>query len=141
MTVTINGKDAKKTWSIVFDSSAISALMTPAGMKDYIENSSRNEHGKKIITNENTAKVDYRSLTLTFSLYANSEEDFFTRYSSFCDEIQKTGELTLILSVQPTVAYKLIYKSCSQFTQYNNKLANFSMKCEEPNPKDRTITE
>lgn len=139
MTVTINGKDAKKTWGIVFDSSSVSALMTPAGMKSFIENSSRNEHGKKVLTNENIAKVDSRSVTLTFALCAKSEESFFEKYSSFCDEIQKTGELKIILSIQPNVVYNLIYKSCSQFTQYNNKLAKFSLKCEEPNPKNRTI--
>lgn len=139
MTVTINGKDAKKTWGIVFDSSSVSALMTPGAMKDYIENSSRAEHGKRVITNTTLAKVDTRSVTLTFSLHANSEDAFFTKYASFCDEIQKTGELKIVLSVQPTVAYKLLYKSCTQFTQYNNRLANFSLKCEEPNPKDRTV--
>lgn len=139
MTVTINGKDALKTWGIVFDSSSISALLTPAGMKDYIENSSRAEHGKRVITNATLAKVDYRSVTLTFSLYANSEKAFFEKYASFCNEIQSTGELKIVLSVQPTVAYKLLYKSCTQFTQYNNRLAKFSLKCEEPNPKDRTI--
>lgn len=139
MNVTINGKDAYTTWGIVFDSSSVSALMTPAAMKDYIENSSRTEHGKRVITNSTLAKVDFRSVTLTFALYANTEDAFFSKYASFCDEIQKTGELTVILSLQPTVAYKLIYKSCTQFTQYNNRLAKFSLKCEESNPKDRSL--
>lgn len=139
MNVTINGKDAKTTWGIVFDSSSISALMTPASMKSYIENSSRTEHGKRIVTNADLAKVDSRSVTLTFSLCAKSENDFFSKYSDFCDEIQKTGEINIILSVKPTVVYKLIYKSCTQFTQYNNRLAKFGLKCEEPNPKDRSL--
>lgn len=139
MTVTINGKDAKSTWGIVFDSSSVSALMTPASMKDYIENSSRTEHGKRVVTNPSIAKVDYRSLTITFALCANTEDDFFTKYESFCAEIQKTGELNIILSIQPSVVYKLIYKSCTQFTQYNNKLAKFGLKCEEPNPQDRSL--
>lgn len=139
MNVTINGKDAYTTWGIIFDSSAISALMTPAAMKEYIENSSRTEHGKRVVTNANLAKVNSRTVTITFSLCAKSENDFFTKYAAFCDEIQKTGDLKIILSVQPTVAYKLLYKSCSQFTQYNNKLAKFSLKCEEPNPKDRNL--
>lgn len=139
MNVTINGKDAAKTWGIVFDSSAISALMTPAGMKDYIENTSRTEHGKRVIANSNVAKVDYRSLTITFALHAKTEDVFFKKYASFCDEIQNTGRLNLVLSVQPNVVYKLIYKSCTQFTQYNNRLAKFGLKCEEPNPKDRSL--
>lgn len=139
MTVTINGKDAKATWGIVFDSSSVSALMTPAGMKSYIENSSRTEHGKRVITNEQLAKVDSRNVTLTFCLHANSENAFFSKYSAFCDEIQTTGMLNIVLSVQTTIVYKLLYKSCTQFTQFNNRLAKFSLKCEEPNPKDRSL--
>lgn len=139
MNVTINGKDAKRTWGIVFDSSAISSLMTPAGMKNYIENSSRTEHGKRVLTNDKLAKVDSRTVTLTFALCANSENNFFEKYASFCEEIQRTGKLEINLSVQPTVVYKLLYKSCTQFTQFNNRLAKFGLKCEEPNPKDRTL--
>lgn len=138
MTVTINGKDAKATWGIVFDSSSISALMTPASMKDYIENSSRMDHGKKVIINSDLARLDSRSVTLTFALYAKSEDEFFSRYSSFCEEIQSTGKIDIKLSIMSGTVYKCIYKSCSQFTQYNNKLANFSMKVEEYNPADRT---
>lgn len=138
MTVTINGKDALQTWGIVFDSSSISALMTPAAMKDYIENSSRAEHGKRVITNSSLAKVDSRSVTLTFSLMARSENDFFAKYASFCNEIQGTGLIKITISVQPAIVYKLLYKNCNQFTQYNNRLAKFSLKCEEPNPKDRS---
>lgn len=138
MTVYINGKDAKKTWGIVFDSSSISALMTPAAMKDYVENTSRLIHGKKLIINSELAKLESRSVTLTFALYANNESDFFSRYNSFCTEIQSTGKVDIKLSAISGVVYKCVYKSCSQFTQYNNKLAKFSMKVEEYNPADRT---
>lgn len=139
MNVTINGKDACTTWGIVFDTSAISALMTPASMKSYIENESRTEHGKRIVTNNQLAKVSSRTVNLSFSLCAKSEDDFFEKYASFCDEIQNTGEIKVVLSVQPTVVYKLLYISCQQFTQYRNKLAKFSIRCEEPNPKDRSL--
>lgn len=138
MTVYINGKDAKRTWGIVFDSSSISALMTPAAMKDYVENTSRLIHGKKLIINSELAKLESRSVTLTFALYANSENDFFSRYNSFCAEIQSTGKVDIKLSALSGVVYKCVYKSCSQFTQYNNRLAKFSMKVEEYNPADRT---
>lgn len=139
MIITINGKDANKTWGIVFDSSAISSLMTPASMKSYIQNESRTEHGKRVVTNNQLAKVASRTINLSFSLCAKSEDDFFAKFSSFCDEIQNTGEIKIVLSMQPTIVYKLLYLSCQQFTQYNNKLAKFSMRCEEPNPKDRIL--
>lgn len=138
MTVTINGKDAR-IWGIVFDSSAICSLMTPAPMKSYIENKSRAEHGKRVITNETLAKVDERQVNLSFSMCARTEDDFFAKYAAFSQELHKTGELRIILSIQPTIVYKLLYDSCSSFTQYNNKLAKFVLKCTEPNPEDRSI--
>lgn len=136
MNVTINGKDAKTTWGIEFDSSAISAIMTPPPMKSYIENESRLEHGKRLITSN--AKVDAReSVSLTFSLRAKSETQFFARYDSFCSELE-TPTLNIVLESRPSVTYKFVYKSCRQFTQYNNKLARFTLLVEEANPKDRS---
>ena len=137
MDITINGKNAKTTWGIVFDSSSISALMVPASVKDYIENDSRLEHGRRVITNN--VKVDARTnIQLTISLYASSETEFFSRYDSFCAELE-AGTLNIIISSRPTVVYKCLYKSCKQFTQYNNRLARFSLTVIEPNPKDRNI--
>lgn len=135
MIVTINSLDAKMKWGIVFESSAISALMTPPPMKSFIENSSRLEHGKRVVTTN--PKVESRTLSLSFSLYANDEETFFNRYDSFCAELEK-GTVNIMLSNRPTIVYKLIYKSCKQFTQYNNRLAKFILNLEEPNPKDRS---
>lgn len=134
MTVKINDKDAKREWGLIFDSSSVSALMTPPAMKAYIENASRLEDGKRVTTDN--AKVESRNVTLTFSLAARNETEFFSRYNSFCKEMQK-GIMNIELSILPNVVFKCIYKSCSQFTQYNNRLAKFSLKIEEPNPKDR----
>lgn len=134
--ITINSRDAKRTWGIVFDSSAISAIMTPPPMKSFIENASRLENGKRVITTN--PKVDSRTLALTFSLYANDEDTFFERYDSFCAELEK-GTLDIVLSNRPTIKYRLIYKSCKPITQYRNRLAKFSLAVEEPNPKNRGL--
>ena len=136
MNVSVNGKDARRTWGIVFDSSSVSALMTPSPMKDYVENSSRLEHGKRVITT--SPRVDSRTLTLSFALYANDEESFFERYDSFCSELEK-GTLEIVLSSRPTVKYRCVYRSCKPITQYRNRIARFSLSLEEPNPKDRSL--
>lgn len=135
MTVTINNRDARQVWGIVFDSSSVSALMTPPAMKDYVENSSRLEDGKQVLIDN--PKVESRDITLTFSLIAKNEDEFFERYNSFCAELQK-GSINIEISTLIDVVFKCVYKSCSQFTQYNNRLAKFSLKLEEPNPKDRS---
>lgn len=135
MRVYINRKDAKEAWGVVLDSSAISALLAPPPMKEYIGNGSRLEHGRRVIVSN--AKVDKRDVTLTLSMYACDETAFWSRYNAFCTELEKAF-LEIELGDFPGVIYKCVYKSCSQFTQYNGRLAKFSLKLEEPNPKNRT---
>lgn len=132
----INNKDAYTTWGISMDTSSLSALMTPAPNKEFIENSSRLEHGKRIISSN--PKVDARDITLTINLTAKNEQQFFDRYLSFCSELE-TGVLNIKTSFQPNVVYKMIYLSCSQFTQFMRGIASFSLKLNEPNPKDRNL--
>ena len=127
----INDKDAYTTWGISMDTSSLSALMTPPPMKEFIENKSRLENGKRVITSD--SKIDERNITLTFNLTAKS-----VRYNSFCEELA-TGVLHIRSKYQPNVVYKTIYLSCNQFTQFMRGIASFSLKLVEPNPADRTI--
>ena len=107
----INDKDAYTTWGISMDTSSLSALMTPPPMKEFIENKSRLENGKRVITSD--SKIDERNITLTFNLTAKSEDLFFVRYNSFCEELA-TGVLHIRSKYQPNVVYKTIYLSCNQ---------------------------
>ena len=131
----INDKDSYTTWGISMDTSSLSALMAPPPMKEFIENKSRLENGKRVITSN--SKIDERNITLTFNLTAKSEDQFFARYNSFCEELA-TGVLHIRSKYQPNVVYKTIYLSCNQFTQFMRGIASFSLKLVEPNPADRT---
>lgn len=131
----INDKDSYTTWGISMDTSSLSALMAPPPMKEFIENKSRLENGKRVITSN--SKIDERNITLTFNLTAKSEDQFFARYNSFCEELA-TGVLHIRSKYQPNVVYKTIYLSCNQFTQFMRGIAGFSLKLVEPNPADRT---
>lgn len=130
----INGKDAYTEFGITLDTSSLSALMTPPPVKEFIENKSRLESGKRVVPF--SPQVDERSITFTFNLSASSEEQFFERYDKFCEEL-KTGVLRLETKYQPGVVYKTIYQSCGQFTQFLRGIAKFSLKLVEPNPQDR----
>ena len=132
----INGKDAYDTWGISMTDTSLSSLMTPAPNKEYIENSSRLEHGKRVITDN--AKVDERSLSLEIHLIAPTRDLFFERYLSFCEELKK-GALEIKTSYQVDVVYRMIYKSCSQFSQFMQGIGKFTLKLEEPNPEDRNL--
>ena len=105
------------------------ALLCPSANKAYLENESRLDHGKRVtVTNP---VMDTRDLTLQLHLTADTEEQFFQRYRSFCEELTK-GRLEIATKYQPDLVYRTIYLSCSQFSQ-------FTLKLNEPNPNDRAV--
>jgi hypothetical protein len=131
----INGKDAFTEWGISMDTSSLSALMTPAPLKDLVKNSSNTQHGSRPVSTD--MYTDERTLSLTINLTAKNEDEFFSRYLSFCDELYK-GKLNIETKYQPGVIYKTYYQSCSQFTQFMRGIASYSLKLLESNCKDRS---
>lgn len=134
----INGKDAYKTWGVSLEDGAISTLMTPSSLKDFVENESRLEHGKRVLISN--PKVESRDITLEMHLTAKTKADFLSQYSKFCEEVLETGVVDIISTYQPEVEYHCTYVSCSQFSQYMFGLAKFTLKLNEYNPKNRTVT-
>lgn len=70
----INEKDAWEIWGVNMGEGFIDAIDSPLPMKNYIEDESRLEHGKRIDTSN--AKVDSRDITLGFTITGNSEDDY-----------------------------------------------------------------
>jgi len=131
----INNKDAYATWGVCMDNQCLSTLLTPQANKESIRNTSRLLDGDIVISTN--PKMASRDLTLTLNLIASSDEDFFDKYSAFCTELN-AGTLNIKTSFQPDVTYKMIYLSCTQFTQFQRGIAKFSLKVTEPNPNDRS---
>ena len=131
----INGQDAWTTWGIGMDSSGLSALMTPAPVKDFVSNESRLEHGRQYITSN--PRLKERELTLRLSLYAPTASLFYSRYAAFCKDVLATGTVNIRTRYQSGVVYHCLYQSCAQYTQYRGKVARFSLRLVEPNPTDR----
>lgn len=138
----INGKDAYTTWGITLTSSALSALMTPAPLKEFVGNKSLAEDGKQVlgISSESRDKyrprVDERSLTLELNISAPSEDDFMRRYALFCTELEG-GVLDIETKYQEGVVYHTIYESCQQFSQFQRGVGRFALRITEYNPKNR----
>ena len=132
----INGKDAFLSWGIYLTDDAISAILTPPPTKKPITNSSRREHGVKVV--RSNPKVDSREITVQINLSASSREDFFQKYLSFCEELKKEF-LDFKLIYQPTTIYRFSYKNCQQFSQYRLGAAKFILRLEEFNPEDRSV--
>lgn len=133
----INEKDAWAEWGISLDTTSLSALMTPAPNKPSVESKSARTDGKKVIIGStNPPRADEREITLSLNLTAATEEQFFARYEKFCAELSE-GILDIRTRFQPNVVYRTIYLSCTQFTQFMRGIAKFSLKLNEPNPKNR----
>lgn len=133
----INGHDVYTDYGISMTQHGLSALMTPAPMKSFIESKSRQQHGKRFVNKD--PRKDSRELTLPIHLTARNRSQFFDRYSRFCEEILATGYLEIRTMYQPTVLYRCLYTSCSQFTEFITEYASFSLKLTEPDPTNRAI--
>lgn len=134
----------EQKWGVSFTDAAITALMTPAPKKEYLKNKSPLKHGAQVLTNSNTSpKTDERTIQLTFFLKAPTLAQFFMQYRAFIKELKKgTIRLTIHVWEEETFfkeTYKLNYLSCSQYSEFNNKLAKFVIKFNEANPEDREL--
>lgn len=134
----INGKDAYLTWGIFMDDTALSALMTPAPNKEFISNKYRSKDGKRVI--RHNPRLDEREITLAFNMTAKDSGTFLVNYGKFCSEVLAKGELVIRTSFQSSVWYRCIYLSCTQFSQFVQEMAKFSLKLSEPDPSDRGET-
>lgn len=130
----INGADAFAEYGMSMESSALSSLMTPPPSKEFIENKSRLENGKRVVTSN--PMVDERELSLQFHIKANGKSDFLVKYSKLCD-VLASGVLEISTSYQQGVVYRMIYVSCTQFSEYRLGMAKFTLRLNEPNPTNR----
>lgn len=132
----INGKDALETWGVRMGNGFLDTIDGFNEMKDYIENESRLEHGKRVITDN--AKVDSREITLQFTIEGSSESDYRSKKKSFQTELEK-GAVNIKVPVLGNEVYKLVYlgKSVSYGLSLDRCFGKVSSKFEEPNPMDR----
>jgi hypothetical protein len=133
----INGKDAWDTWGVRMGDGFLDAIDGFNEMKDYIEDESRLEHGKRVITDN--AKVDSREITLQFTIEGVSESDYRTKKKSFQTEMEK-GAVNIKVPALGNEVYKLVYsgKSVSYGLSLDRCFGKVSSKFEEPNPMNRS---
>jgi hypothetical protein len=133
----INGKDAFSTWGVRMGDGFLDAIDGFNQMKDYIENESRLEHGKRVITDN--AKVDSREITLQFTIEGSSESDYRSKKKAFQTELEK-GAVSIKIPALGSEVYKLVYlgKSISYGLSLDRCFGKVSSKFEEPNPTERS---
>lgn len=132
----INGKDAWNTWGVRMGDGFLDAIDSFNEMKDYIEDESRLEHGKRLIT-ENV-RVSSREITLQFTIEGNSENDYRTKKKSFQEELEK-GNVNIKVPILGNEIYRLVFlgKSISYGLSPDRCFGKVSSKFCEPNPTNR----
>ena len=133
----INDKDAYTAFGLSLADGALSALMTPAPNKSLIESTYRKLPGKRVIP-KNVVQ-DSRELNLEVYITGKDKKTFFQNYAAFCNELKK-GTLTIRTSFTGEY-YRCIYLSCTQFTEFVQEMAKFSLKLSEPDPSNRGATD
>lgn len=132
----INGKDAWTEWGVNMGDDFISALDSFVPMKEYIENESRLEHGKRVIVSN--PRIASREMTLRFTIKGNDAVDYRAKRKAFEQELQK-GIVDIKVPAIGEEVYHLIYlgKSVSYALNMSRTFSVISSKFEEPNPANR----
>lgn len=133
----INGRDAYAVWGVRMGDNFLDAIGASSPMKNFIENKSRLEHGKKVIVDN--PKLDEREITLSFTIEGNSQYDYQAKKKDFFDELYK-AIITVQVPANSSDVYHLIYlgKSVTYAQSLDRTLGKVSAKFCEPNPASRT---
>lgn len=134
----INTQDAYTTWGGVrMGEGFLDVLGASSPMKEFIENKSRLEHGKRVIIND--PKIDEREITLSFTIEGNSQSDYQAKKKAFFEELYK-GVVDIQVPANSNEIYHLIYlgKSVAYAQSLDQTFGKISAKFNEPNPANRT---
>lgn len=128
--------DAFVTYGVSLESEGMSKLMTPAPHKEPVQNKNLAMNGTAIVGA--VGYKDVRTLSVPMHIVAQTKNDFLTRYAAFCTEILDAGWIHVKTKYQRGVVYHFRYVDCQPFSEYNMKMAKFTLSLEEPNPNNRT---
>lgn len=133
----INTQDAYTTWGVRMGEGFLDVLGASSPMKEFIENKSRLEHGKRVIIND--PKIDEREITLSFTIEGNSQSDYQAKKKAFFEELYK-GVVDIQVPANSNEIYHLIYlgKSVAYAQSLDHTFDKISAKFNESNPANRT---
>jgi|WetSurMetagenome_2_1015567.scaffolds.fasta_scaffold302600_2 hypothetical protein len=135
----INTLDAYTTYGASIGDGFIGAILEPAPQKEYIENDSRLQNGKKVVVDSNLPpKVDERTVTLVFGIEGISTTDFLTKLKAFYAALGN-GQFTVNVPALGSDNYKLYFQKSTEFSMnVQRTFCKISAQFIEPNPVDRT---
>lgn len=132
----INGKDAFLVWGVRMGDKFLDVLGASVPMKELIENKSRLEHGKRVITTN--PRLDSREITLAFTIEGETPSDYADKKRRFYEELYKV-KMTIQVPENGDEVYHLNYlgKSVNYGQSLDRTFGKLSAKFEEINPTIR----
>lgn len=132
----INGRDAFLVWGVRMGDKFLDVLGASAPMKELIENKSRLEHGKRVITTN--PRLDSREITLAFTIEGETPSDYSDKKKRFYEELYKV-KMTIQVPENRAEVYHLNYlgKSANYGQSLDRTFGKLSVKFEEINPTIR----
>lgn len=136
--ITINGTNISSL-GVSLEKGSYAALLTPAPLKDFVENNDPTKDGTEVLTQKKDgtplARIAERDVTLTFLIVGDSQSDFMAKYAQFVGILQ-SGNISLYIADLGRT-FSLIYRSSTQYDNYRLKACKLAVKFREPNPANR----
>lgn len=136
--ITINGTNISSL-GVSLEKGSYAALLTPAPLKDFVENNDPTKNGTEVLTQKKDgtplARIAERDVTLTFLIVGDSRSDFMAKYAQFIGILQ-SGNISLYIDDLGRT-FSLIYRSSTQYDNYRLKACKLAVKFREPNPANR----
>lgn len=126
--------DLCTTYGVMLCRGAYEALLTPFGMKDYVTNQSRLEHGTRYAATQYNKKAE-RDVGFPVVLTGSDMDDYLAKYEAFLS-LLASGMVYLKIPRLNRI-YKLVYTKCGNFKFDSDRKATFTIEFKEPNPEDR----
>lgn len=138
----INGQNGYDTYRVRMGNGFIDAIESGAPLKDPIENTSRLEHGVRMLVSR---KIDKRAVTLTFNIHGSTKTGFLYNKRAFEAMLLRGLVDIQIIETDGTLrneVYHLVYtgKSVTYNHSFNGKFGIWTASFIEPNPANRTAT-
>ena len=134
----INGKDAYQEWGVNMGENFLDSLEEPAGLKDYVTNSSRLNDGVDYCNVK--PKTDERQLTLLFTITGSSTTDFALKKRAFFEIMYSADVIITVPVIGVLTKFHLKYKGTTGVYAQNvaRTFCKVGFKFTEPNIRNRT---
>lgn len=129
---TIDGRDIWEEYGASLVKGAYAALLKPPAAKECVSNTSRLEHGKRVVL-IGTQKMESREVSFSFVVEGGTEAELASRFSLLLKDI--TGGAIKLGVPRLGRSFTLLYKSAEEVKAYRTRFIRvLKVTFEEPDP-------